>query len=113
MVKAYLEDEPDKFFDASPIDRIHAGAPPFVIPHGDLDTLSPIEEARAFVDKLRATSTQRVVYMEFPGAQHIFDLGYSHQSAQMIEGILSVLEDEHRRARQRGAAPAAEQERNH
>ncbi len=114
VVKAYLEDEPEKFFDASPIDRIHAGAPPFVIPHGDLDTLSPIEEARAFVEKLRATSTQRVVYMEFPGAQHIFDLGYSHQSSQMIEGILSVLEDEHQRALQRGAhSPAAEHERSH
>ncbi|MDJ0663147.1 MAG: alpha/beta hydrolase [Acidimicrobiia bacterium] len=104
VVKAYLEDEPEKFFDASPIDRIHSDVPPFVIPHGDLDTLSPIEEARAFVEKLRATSTQRVVYMEFPGAQHIFDLGYSYQSAQMIEGILSVVEDEYRKTRERGAA---------
>jgi acetyl esterase/lipase len=100
VIKAYLEDEPEKFFDASPIDRIHADAPPFVIPHGDLDTLSPIEEARAFVEKLRAISTQRVVYMELPGAQHIFDIGYSYQTAQTIEGILSVLEDEYGRASQ-------------
>ncbi len=106
VVKAYLEDEPEKFFDASPIDRIHEDVPPFVIPHGDQDTLSPVDEARAFVGKLRATSNQRVVYMEFPGAQHIFDLAYSHQSAEMIEGILSVLEDEYRRAQQRnGTAP--------
>jgi acetyl esterase/lipase len=102
VVKAYLEDEPEKFFDASPIDRIHPAAPPFVIPHGDRDTMAPVEEARAFVEKLRATSTRRVVYMEFPGAQHIFDFGYSYQSAQMIEGILSVLEDEYGRARQMG-----------
>ena len=100
VLKAYLEDEPDKFFDASPIDRIKPGAPPFVIPHGDRDTMSPIEEARAFVAKLQGTSKRRVVYMEFPGAQHIFDVGYSYQSSQMIEGILSVLEDEYRRADQ-------------
>lgn len=98
VVKAYLEDEPEKFFDASPIDRIHPGAPTFVIPHGDRDTMSPIEEARAFAQKLRAISTRRVVYTEFPGAQHIFDIGYSYQSAQLIEGILSVLEDEYGRA---------------
>jgi acetyl esterase/lipase len=98
VVKAYLDDEPEKFYDASPIDRINPSAPTFVIPHGDQDTMSPIEEARAFVAKLQAVSTQRVVYMEFPGAQHIFDLGYSYQSAQMIEGILSVLEDEYDRA---------------
>ncbi|MDJ0954779.1 MAG: alpha/beta hydrolase [Acidimicrobiia bacterium] len=94
VVKAYLDDEPEKFYDASPIDRIHEDVPPFVIPHGDLDTLSPVAEARAFVEKLEAASKHRVVYMEFPGAQHIFDLSYSHQSAQMIEGILSVLEYE-------------------
>jgi acetyl esterase/lipase len=98
VVKAYLEDEPDKFFDASPIDRIHKDAPTFVMPHGDRDTMSPIEEARAFARKLKTLSTARVVYMEFPGAQHIFDIGYSYQSAQMIEGILSVLEDEYARA---------------
>lgn len=97
VIKAYLEDEPEKFFDASPIDRIHPGAPTFVIPHGDRDTMSPIEEARAFAKKLRSVSACRVVYMEFPGAQHIFDVGYSFQSAQMIEGILSVLEDEYGR----------------
>lgn len=87
VVKAFLEDEPEKFFDASPIDRIHAAAPPFVISHGDRDTLSPIEEARAFANKLWGTSRSRFVYMEFPGAQHIFDLGYSYRSTQMIEGI--------------------------
>ncbi|MDJ0925767.1 MAG: alpha/beta hydrolase [Acidimicrobiia bacterium] len=97
VVKAYLEDEPEKFFDASPIDRVHPDVPPFVVPHGDLDTLSPVDEARAFVEQLRAASSSRVVYMEFPGAQHIFDIGYSYQSAQMIEGILSVLEDEYAR----------------
>ncbi|MFV9672991.1 MAG: alpha/beta hydrolase, partial [Acidimicrobiia bacterium] len=66
---------------------------------GDRDSLAPVVEARAFVEQLEAVSQNRVIYMEFPGAQHIFDLGYSYQSAQMIEGVLSVLNDEYARAR--------------
>ena len=102
VIKAYLTDEPEKFLDASPIDRIHADAPVFVIPQGDRDTLAPVEEARAFVERLRSVSGSRVVYMEFRGAQHIFDLAYSQQSSAMIEGVLSVLEDERARLRDRG-----------
>lgn len=102
VIKAYLEDEPEKFFAASPIDQIHPDAPPFVISQGDRDTMAPVEEARAFVHKLAATSKRRVVYFEFPGAQHIFDLGYSYQSGEMIEGVHSVLEDEYRRHRKNG-----------
>lgn len=104
VIKAFLANEPEKFFDASPIDRIHDNAPPFIVSQGDRDTMAPVEEARAFVETLRATSGRRVVYLEFPGAQHIFDLGFSYQSAQMIEGTLSVLEDEYRRARRRDDA---------
>lgn len=101
VMQAYLEDEPGKYVAASPIDQIHPDAPPFVIAQGTTDTMAPLEEARAFADRLRSTSQERVVYMEFPGAQHIFDLGYSHQCGEMIEGVMSVLEDEHRRHRQR------------
>jgi acetyl esterase/lipase len=104
VIQAYLEDEPEKFQAASPIDQVHPDAPPFAIVQGDSDTMAPVEEARAFVDRLRDTSEERAVYMEFPGAQHIFDLGYSYQCAEMIEGVLSVLEDEYRQHRHRRQA---------
>ena len=81
----------------SPLDRIHPGVPPFVISQGDRDSLAPVVEARAFVERLEGVSQNHVIYMEFPGAQHIFDLGYSYQSAQMIEGVLAVLNDEYER----------------
>ena len=97
VMKAFLEDEPEKFRDASPLDRVHPDAPPFLVIQGDRDTLAPVVEAREFVDRLDDSSTSRVVYMEFPGAQHIFDLFYSNQSAQMVEGVLAFLNDEHRR----------------
>ena len=83
----------------SPLDRIHPDVPPFVIAQGDRDSLAPVVEAREFVERLENASQKRVVYMEFPGAQHIFDLGYSYQSAQMIEGVLAVLTDEYERSR--------------
>ena len=73
--------------------------PTFVVPQGDKDTLAPVEETRAFVDGLRSVSNNRVVYMEFRGAQHIFDLAYSQQSSAMIEGVMSVLDDELARSR--------------
>mgnify|MGYP001812799401 FL=1 len=100
VIKAFLDDEPDKFRDVSPLDRVHAAAPPFLVVQGDRDTLAPVVEARAFVERLSEQSTSRVLYMEFPGAQHIFDLFYSHQSAQMVEGVLAFLNDEYAAAQQ-------------
>ena len=101
VIKAFLDDEPEKFAEMSPLDRIHPDVPPFVISQGDRDSLAPVVEARAFVEQLEKTSQKGVIYMEFPGAQHIFDLGYSYQSAQMIEGTLAVLNDEYKRSRNR------------
>jgi acetyl esterase/lipase len=97
VIKAFLGEEPDKFREASPIDRIHPNIPPFLVIQGDNDTLAPVIEARAFVTELRRQSTASVVYIEFPGAQHIFDLFYSYQSAQMVEAVLSFLNDAHSR----------------
>ncbi len=91
VMQAKLADEPERFAAASPMDLVRDGLPPFVVVQGDMDTLAPVEEARAFVDQLREAGTD-VAYMEFPGAQHVFDLGYSYQSSQMIEGVLSLLE---------------------
>ncbi|MCJ7781781.1 MAG: alpha/beta hydrolase [Acidimicrobiia bacterium] len=99
VIKAFLEDEPDKFRDASPLDRVHPDVPPFLVIQGDRDSLAPVVEARAFVEHLREQSRSRVVYMEFPGVQHIFDIFYSYQSAQMVEGVLAFLDDTYTRFR--------------
>ncbi len=97
VIKAFLDEEPEKFAEASPIDRVHPEVPPFLVIQGDNDTLAPVIEARAFVTELRRQSTSPVVYIEFPGAQHIFDLFYSYQSAHMVEGVLAFLNDAHSR----------------
>jgi acetyl esterase/lipase len=92
VMKAFLSDEPEKFHEASPIDRIRNDAPPFLVVQGKRDTLAPVREAQAFVARLRELSHSPVLYMEFPGAQHIFDLFYSFRSARMIEGVTAFLE---------------------
>ncbi len=87
VMKAFLEDEPEKFRDASPIHRIHEGAPPFLVVHGDHDTLAPVEDARSFVAALRQVSTQPVLYAELAGAQHAFEIFPSVRAVNTIEGV--------------------------
>jgi acetyl esterase/lipase len=62
-------------------------APPCFVAHGDRDSLVPVEEARAFVERLRATSANAVVYAELPGAQHGFDLFRSRRLDSVVDAI--------------------------
>ena len=93
VMKAFLADEPERFHGASPVDLIHHTAPPFLVVQGDRDTLAPVAEAREFVALLSQQSESPVVYMEFPGAQHAFDIFYSLRTARMIEGVFSFVEE--------------------
>lgn len=62
------------FRKASPIARVHSDAPPFLLIHGTADNVIPVEQARAFVERLRSASHSAVSYIELPGAGHGFDL---------------------------------------
>lgn len=87
IVKRTFEDAPDVYEHASPLFNIHPGAPPALVIHGDLDTLAPVEEARAFVEKLRATSRKPVVYVELEGAHHAFEVFNSIRAMHAIAGV--------------------------
>jgi acetyl esterase/lipase len=87
IVKQKMEDAPDVYRKASPIYRITPDAPPALIVHGDLDTLAPVEQARAFVDKLRATSRNPVVYVELRGTHHAFEVFNSIRTMHAIAGV--------------------------
>jgi acetyl esterase/lipase len=65
---------PELFSAASPLARIHRDAPPFLLIHGDNDTIIPVGEAREFYRALRAVSDNPVKYVEIPRAGHAFDL---------------------------------------
>jgi len=95
IMKKRLEDDPEAFAKASPIDRVRADAPPFLVIHGSRDTLAPVEDARLFVERLQAVSESPVLYAEMIGAQHAFEIFPSFRTAAVIEGVERFLTSIH------------------
>jgi len=52
---------------SSPVAYVGSDAPPFFVAHRNRDTLTPVEGARLFAERLRSTSSNPVVYAELPG----------------------------------------------
>jgi acetyl esterase/lipase len=92
VFKVTPEENPDLWENASPIARVHADAPAFLVIHGTHDSLVFVEEARAFVEALREKSRAPVLYAEFPGAQHAFDTFHSPRSAEAVHAVTAFLE---------------------
>ncbi len=78
---------PERYRAASPTHRVHADAPPFLVIHGERDSLVPVADARRFVAELRAVSTSPVLYAELAGAEHAFDLVPTTRTARVAETI--------------------------
>jgi acetyl esterase/lipase len=100
LVQKKLADAPEVFAAGSPMDVVHAGAPPFMIVAGDCDTLVPVSEARHFASLLRGASRAPVVYAELHGAQHAFDLFWSSRAAHAVAGAIRFCEMVRRGAHQ-------------
>lgn len=83
---------------ASPIARVHRDAPPLLVIHGANDTLVPVDQARRFVERMRAASTQPVAYAELPGAQHAFDVFRSVRGIHTVRAVARFLDVVHTRA---------------
>jgi acetyl esterase/lipase len=81
--------EPSAYERASPLWRAGAGAaaPPFFVIHGRNDTLVPVQEARLFVQRLRAASGEPVLYLELPGTEHAFDVFPSIRSDHVVRAV--------------------------
>jgi acetyl esterase/lipase len=104
VMKQTRAEAPSAYDAASPLARVHAGAPPFLVVHGECDSLCPVAEARSFAAALRATSREAVAYVELPGAQHAFDIFPSLRTARSLEGVTSFLASVYRRRHQRADA---------
>ena len=105
VFKSPFEQDRARWEQASPISHVGPHAPPFFVLHGTNDSLVPIEQPRAFVDELRKSSQQPVVYAEVPGAQHAFETMPSvrtHATVHAVERFLAVV-----RSRSGGPTPAA------
>lgn len=72
---------------ASPVAQVQADRPPFMVFHGELDTLSFVEDARFFVRNLKSSSEQTCVYVELPITQHAFDIFYSPRCVEAVDAM--------------------------
>ncbi|MFZ0626884.1 MAG: alpha/beta hydrolase [Acidimicrobiia bacterium] len=72
VLKQRPEQAPDLYRLGSPIDLVRPDAPPFMVVHGDFDSVVLVEESRHFVAALRSAGAD-VRYHEVGGAQHGFD----------------------------------------
>jgi acetyl esterase/lipase len=72
VMKATPDRAPELYRAASPIDQVHADAPPFLIVHGTHDSLVPVPESRYFAEAMAAAGAS-VQLVEVDGAQHAFD----------------------------------------
>ncbi len=91
VIKRSLAGNEDYYRSLSPLHRIHADAPPFLIIHGDKDTLVPIEEGRLFAEHLEEVSNAPVAYAEISNGQHAFDLVPSIRSEYTKFGVARFL----------------------
>jgi acetyl esterase/lipase len=95
VMKTTLAASPEAYAAASPIDQVHADAPPFLVVHGDRDTLAPTEESRRFAAALRAVSGAPVAYAEIRDAQHAFEVFSSPRTTSFLEGSTAFLAHVH------------------
>lgn len=72
VMKARATEAPELYELGSPVDQVHPGAPPFLVVHGEYDSVVLAAESKHFVSALRASGVN-VEYMEVLGAQHGFD----------------------------------------
>ena len=77
----------EAYRNASPTYQVAAGAPPFLVVHGTIDNLVPVEQARHLVAELRAVGSP-VAYIELAGAPHAFDVFHSAWSHEAVAGIV-------------------------
>lgn len=72
VMKANPGEAPDLYRLGSPIDQVRPDAPPFLVVHGELDSVVLPEESHHFVQALEDAGAS-VDYHEMRGAQHGFD----------------------------------------
>lgn len=98
VVRRSQSRHPEVFEAASPMARVHEDAPPFLLVHGEQDTIIPVTEAHHFRDALRAVSRSPVEYVEVPRAGHAFDLvdsAHADRCATAVADFLSEVRSRH------------------
>jgi len=92
VMKVSMREHRDVFEQASPDRRITSDTPPFFVIQGANDTLVAPEVARRFVERLRATSSAAVAYLELPWTQHAFEVMATPKARATALGAVRFLE---------------------
>jgi acetyl esterase/lipase len=87
VFKESLFDKPEEYHAASPVFRVTKDAPPFLLIHGNNDTLAKVEESYALRDALKTVEGLEIGFAEIDGAQHAFDLMVSPRHLHVVNGI--------------------------
>jgi acetyl esterase/lipase len=104
VLKVKRKDHEAAFAAASPITYLDDQAPPFLLVHGDRDSLVPVAEGRSFYAALREVSNAPCAYFEIPGAQHAFEVFPSPRTLHVLRGIEQFLDFVHTRYREKARA---------
>ena len=91
VMKAVAAEAPDLYALGSPIDQVHHDAPPFLVVHGEFDSVVLPAESEHFVAALRDHGVD-VDYFEVPGAQHGFDAVASLRTRAVANMCVAWLE---------------------
>lgn len=91
VMKAAAAEAPDLYVLGSPIDQVHADAPPFLVIHGEFDSIVLPTESQHFVEALQAAGVE-ATYWEVAGAQHGFDAVTSLRSRAIARMCVAWLE---------------------
>ena len=92
MFPGSLAEDPELHRAYSPIERVHADAPPFLVIQASIDVLVPAAGARTFAHELRAASDEPVIYVELEGAQHAFDIFVSPRTRRTLNWVEKFLD---------------------
>ncbi len=87
VLKRRFDDDPAAFERGSPLCRVNADAPPFLVVHGTGDSLATFDGAVDFVDALRDVSREPVAFVALRGAQHAFEIFHSLRTDYMVRGV--------------------------
>jgi acetyl esterase/lipase len=90
VLKATVADAPDLYRLGSPIEQVHEKAPPFLVVHGEFDSIVLPEESRQFVAALIDVGVDSS-YLEVRGAQHGFDAVASFRTRAVAEHCVAWL----------------------
>ncbi|MGI4789996.1 MAG: prolyl oligopeptidase family serine peptidase, partial [Janthinobacterium lividum] len=89
-IRQYLGDPiaPKLAADASSLQFVTAGLPPFLIEHGDQDPLVPISQSRHFYEKLKAASDD-VTLQVVPGAGHGGSQFFTPENIALVDAFFA------------------------